>query len=228
MARREVVVIWLDGTFERGRYEAMKDEFNEQIAPSPPPPPPPTDPINNLIIVETTQDLENNGVVVLTVSTPAAAIELIKKHSGAKIIFISSGSLGKDMVPQIVGQYALIHSFYIFCFKMDKHCEWASDYASCLQMFDHPVDLLVRLMRDISQYFIEQGKMNLSLNDPAAALQYFKHSWDLETRANKRDKMESNPKEPGQALVQSDYREHLNLLEGENGLIRTAEQALSH
>ena len=38
--------------------------------------------------------------------------------------------------------------------------------------------------------------------------------------------MEPNTKEAGQTPVQSDYRGHLDLLEGENGLIRRAEKAL--
>jgi hypothetical protein len=93
-------------------------------------------------------------------------------------------------------------------------------------MFDHPIDLLVRLMRDISAYFIEQGKINLELNDASNALKYFNHAKNLEIRANQKDKMKPNTRNTGRPPIQPDFREHLNLLEGENGLIRRAENAL--
>jgi hypothetical protein len=223
MALPNVVVIWLDGTFEGDNYQSMKDEFNDPIASSSSPS---SDPIDQKTCHETKQDLLAHGAPVITARTADEAIELIKNYPTAKIFFISSGSLGKDMVPKIVNQYQLIHSFYIYCFKMIKHRDWASDYLSCLQMFDHPIDLLVRLMRDISEYFIEQGKTNLQFNDAKNALKYFNHARNLEIQANKKDKMKPNTKHTGRPSVQPDFRRHLDLLEGENGLIRRAENAL--
>jgi len=222
MALQNVVVIWLDSTFEGDNDPPMKEEFNKKIASSALP----SDPIDSLICRETQEDLVTYGAPVITVGTPDEAIKLIEDYPGAKIFFISSGSLGKDMVPKIVRQYPLIHSFYIYCFKMVNHCGWASEYDSCLQMFDHQVDLLVRLMRDISGYFIEQGKIYLKHNDANSALKYFKHAWNLETRANVKDKMKPNTKSTEKSPVQPDFRVHLDLLEGENGLIRQAENAL--
>ena len=198
MALSKVLVIWLDGTFIGDDYQPMKDEFNEQIAASSLP----SDPTERTICHETKEDLMAFGAPVVTARTPAEAIKLIESYPGTKIFFISSGSLGKDMVPEIVRRYQLIHSFYIFCFKMIKHCDWASEYTSCLQMFDHPVDLLVRLMRDISYYFIQQGKACLDFDYPTDALRYFNHAWNLETRANVRDKMKPNTKSTEKPRVQ--------------------------
>jgi hypothetical protein len=82
-------------------------------------------------------------------------------------------------------------------------------------------------MRDISDYFIQQGKTYLEhLDDAHNALKYFKHAWNLETRANERNKMEPNTKSTERPRIQPDFRRNLNLLEGENGLIRRAENAL--
>ncbi|CAF0947996.1 unnamed protein product [Rotaria sp. Silwood1] len=187
MSLQDVVVIWLDGTFEGDNYQKMKDEFNQKIGSTAASTS--SNDIDSLICKETKEDLITNGAPVITVSTSEEAFREIENHSEAKIFFISSGSLGKDMVPKIVRQYPLMHSFYIFCFKMTKHADWALDYTNCLQMFDHPIDLLVRLMRDISTYFIEQGKLYLEVNDPHNALKYFKHAWNLETRANEKDKV---------------------------------------
>ncbi len=224
MALQKLVVIWLDGTFAGDNDPPMKEEFNKKIASSASP----SDSIDSSICNETKEDLVTNGTVVITVGTPDEAIRRINDYSEAKIFFISSGSLGKDMVPRIVQQYLYIHSFYIYCFKMVKHTDWASEYASCLQMFDHPVDLLVRLMRDISDYFIQQGKAYLGFGDANNALKYFKHSWNLETRANEKDKMKPNTKSTERPRVQPDYRRQLDKLEGENGLIRQAEKALDN
>jgi hypothetical protein len=221
MALQQVVVIWLDGTFEGNHNQTMTNEFNKQIASSTPS----SDPIELAICHETRNDLLAHGAPVITTRTGDEAIELIQNYPNAKFFFISSGSLGKDMVPKIVQQYSFIHSFYIFCFKMANHCGWASEYVDCLQMFDHPIDLLVRLMRDISEYFINQGQIFLNGNDPHLALKYFNHAWNLENRANEKDKMKPNTKSTGKPSVQPDYRRHLDLLEGENGLIRRAERA---
>jgi hypothetical protein len=222
MALKKVVIIWLDRTFEGGHNQSMTNQFNEQIASSAAS----SDPIESAICHETKDDLLAHGAPVVTARTADEAIKLIESYPDAKIFFISSGSLGKDMVPEIVRRYSLIHSFYIFCFKMVDHCGWASEYVECLQMFDHPVDLLVRLMRDISEYFIKQGEQFLRDKDPHNALKYFQHSLNLEKRANERDKMKPNTKNSGKPLVQPDFRRNLDLLEGENGLIRQAERAL--
>jgi len=224
MALQKVVVIWLDGTFKGDNEPPMKEEFNKKIATSASATPP--DPIDSSICNETKEDLVTNGAPVITVGTPNEAIEEIGNYPGAKFFFISSGTLGKDMVPKIVQEYPFIHSFYIFCFKMVNHRDWASEYVECLQMFDHPVDLLVRLMRDVSDYFIQQGKAYLNLDDARDALKYFKHAWNLETRANEKDKMKPNTKSTEKPPVQPDFRLNLDLLEGENGLIRRAEKAL--
>ncbi|CAF3307957.1 unnamed protein product [Rotaria socialis] len=225
MPLQEVIVIWLDGTFKGGNYRSMRNEFDENITGSAPSSPC-SDEIDDLICNQTKQDLIINGVLVFTVKTVEEAIETIEIYSQARVLFISSGSLGKDIVPKIVGRYPLIHSFYIFCFKMFLHTDWASEYIDCLQMFDHPIDLLVRLMRDISLYFIEQGKIQLEFDEPGNALTYFKYAWNLETRANTRDKLPPNTKNQEGFIMQSDYRASLNLLEGDDGLIRQAEKRL--
>ncbi|CAF0850302.1 unnamed protein product [Rotaria sordida] len=224
MSLQDVVVIWLDGTFVGDNYRSMKDDFNQKLGSTTSSSS--SDEIDCLICKETKEDLVINGAPVITVSRSDEAMQQIETHSEAKIFFISSGSLGKDMVPTIVRQYPLIHSFYIFCFDMATHGNWALDYTNCLKIFDHPIDLLVRLMRDISTYFIEQGKLYLKFNDPNNALKYFKYAWNLETRANQKDKVPPNTKSKEKPTVQPDCRTRLNLLEGENGLIRQAEKAL--
>ncbi|CAF1245069.1 unnamed protein product [Rotaria sordida] len=93
-------------------------------------------------------------------------------------------------------------------------------------MFNFPTVLLVRLTRDISAYFIKQGKMYLQVDAPQNALTCFNHARNLEIQANERDKgkLNSNTKEPNCSHI--DFREHLDMLEGDGGLISRAKEAV--
>ncbi|CAF0742365.1 unnamed protein product [Didymodactylos carnosus] len=144
------------------------------------------------------------------------ALALVDYHKDKRIIFISSASLGKDIIPKITANHVHVHSFYIFCGQI-KHClDWAMDYLDCLQMFDFEIDLLVRLARDISKDIINQGKMYMmDLQDPTSALRYFESARTLEERANARDTL-NHP-----------FHEHLKMLNGEQnktGLIAQARE----
>ncbi|CAF4641571.1 unnamed protein product [Rotaria sp. Silwood1] len=85
-----------------------------------------------------------------------------------------------------------------------------------------------RLTRDIANYFIKRGQMllNSEVDMPKEALICFKHAQKLEIVANERDKMKPNLKHPEKNYAQPDFRDHLDLLEGDNGLISKAEEAI--
>jgi hypothetical protein len=145
--------------------------------------------------------------------TPDAALFDIKSHNNQRTILISSGSLGKRVIPYIVSTYSHVYSFYILCGCISNHVHWVLDYYSCIQIFDHEIDLLIRLVRDISHDIIKLGMTYLVLEDSTNALKCFEKAHTLETRANTTDQL-NDP-----------FYAHLRILDGhksEPGLIQEA------
>ncbi|CAF2696891.1 unnamed protein product [Rotaria sp. Silwood2] len=90
-------------------------------------------------------------------STIEKGLEYIVKNFEKKIFFISSGTIGKVIVPQIVN-LSQIQGIYIFCGDISRHTEWAGEYADKISaMLEHQDNLLERLTRDISIYIEKKG-----------------------------------------------------------------------
>ena len=152
-----------------------------------------------------------------------AMLELIEQrsHVQAKIILISSGSLGKEIIPIIRERGWPIHSYYIFCGDTTIHAEWGSKHLDAgvdIQMFDHELDLLLHLARDLSNQMIEQGKAVFNEN-PRGALLYFECARTLAEKAVNRD----TPMGPNDMHRPS--TKHRTILDGEDGLIAKAKRA---
>jgi hypothetical protein len=85
------------------------------------------------------------------------ALEYIRQNCNKKIFFISSGTIGREVVPQIA-DLAQIHGIYIFCMDISKQTDWAAEYAENISaMLVHQDDLLKRLTRDIADYLEKKG-----------------------------------------------------------------------
>jgi hypothetical protein len=177
--------IWLDQHIGRdGEYEAFKSKCQntlEEAAAIPP------DAINVLIWA-----MEQNVAPFLFAHTPAQAATLIEAHNDKQIIFISSGSLGQYMIPFISAFYTHVYKFFIFCGNIENYVKFGSNYRSCLQIFNHEADLLVRLARDISEDIIKQGELYMAVDDPENALKCFEHSLTLNVRANQMSNREDH------------------------------------
>lgn len=119
-----------------------------------------------------------------TIEKALAGIEL---HRNKRIIFISSGSLGKFIIPRIVSTFFNVYSFYVYCCDISLNRDWAFEYFPCVKIFDHELDLLVRLMRDISSDAIRLGTTYLAVDDPTSALKCFEAARELDNRANNTD-----------------------------------------
>ena len=206
-----VRIIWLDAFIgEDGKYESFKRNFQTTLRPAAAVPP---DNINVLIC-----SLTENAAPVLFAQTPAQAATLIEEHHDKQIIFISSGSLGKPMIPLICSVYLHVYRFYFFCYDIGKYLEFAMDYVCCLQMFNFETDLLVRLARDISKDIITQGEGYLEIDDAENALKCFEHVSTLNNDANRIDTL--NPP----CLV---YLKQLNGDGNNVGLIQRARDMLN-
>jgi hypothetical protein len=90
-------------------------------------------------------------------STIEKGLEYIRANPGKRIFFISSGSIGKEVVPQIV-DLPQIKGIYIFCGNISAHTGWAGDYVDNISaMLEHQDNLLERLTRDIAEYVEKKG-----------------------------------------------------------------------
>jgi tetratricopeptide (TPR) repeat protein len=166
------------------------------------------DPLDTIICA-----LNENAAPFIFVDTMEKAIKEIEFYQDKQIIFISSGSLGERIVPVISSKYRHVYSFYIFCAITANYLDLVLDYDSCLQIFTSELDLLVRLVRDISLEIINKGRYHLDIDDPKTALTFFEHSQKLEKTANEKDK------------ANGAFHKHLRLLEGyedDIGLIKKA------
>ncbi|CAF0774088.1 unnamed protein product [Adineta steineri] len=172
--------IWLDTHIGRdGEYQEFKRRFQNTLEETAAVPPVPQDPINALILA-----LELNGAPFLFAHEAAQAVKLIKDHHDKQIIFITSGSLGQHIIPNILASYPYVYRFYIFCNYIENYTELGIEYSSCLQMFNHETDLLVRLTRDISKDIIKQGEIYMNIYDLGNALKCFEHAVTLNVKAN--------------------------------------------
>jgi hypothetical protein len=85
------------------------------------------------------------------------ALEYIHQNPDKKIFFISSGTIGRIVVPKIA-DLPQIHGIYIFCANISLQTDWAGDYADKINaMLEHQDDLLQRLTRDIADYLEKKG-----------------------------------------------------------------------
>jgi hypothetical protein len=107
-----------------------------------------------------------------------------------QVFFITSGSMGKVIAPDIGQKYPSLKTIYVFCGYYKAHLGWVDD---CLDqnidciMYDFHTDLLVRLLRDVAEYFISEGDGELTHDKQLAysAIHYFRWSKILFERANK-------------------------------------------
>jgi hypothetical protein len=97
--------------------------------------------------------------------------------------------------------------------------EWEEQHELKLKMFRFHTNLLLRLTRDISYYFIQRGQTFLDADLPQNALTCFNHAKTLEIRANIREKIQTNSNNDEPTSPLPDFRDRLDLLEGDDGLI---------
>ncbi|CAF1226012.1 unnamed protein product [Adineta steineri] len=212
------IIIWLDAHIGAEKNcQEMKQKFQVGLVEAAAVPP---DLIDVLIC-----DMSKCGAPIEFAQTNEDALNHIENNLACskKIIFISSASLGREIIPEIQKKEFHIESYYIFCGDMKRHRDWAEDLINDgleVQMFDHEVTLLIRLCRDMSNILIEDGKTSLSQKEPEIALAYFKYAYALADKAVEYDKPK-DPKDPN--VLHRPSTAYRGLLDH---LINTAKQAL--
>lgn len=136
-----------------------------------------------------------------------------------KVYFITSGTLGVQIIPEILNENILIYAYYIFCGQMSTYGEWGRECLAKklnIKMFDFETDLLIRLARDMSREFIKEGEKVLNLRHPHSAVKYFEYAYRLAERANDCERANGNDRHPPS-------NEHKLKLDGAKGLMAQAE-----
>jgi hypothetical protein len=114
-------------------------------------------------------------------------VECFEQNQHKRIIFITSGSIGQTAVPIILERFK--HTFtdpvtdepydsiYVYCHNIEYQMHWALDYREYIQIFNYDADLLVRMIRDIANYFVMIGKRLLEEDPPNNAAAYYRFNW---------------------------------------------------
>ena len=212
-------ILWLDAHIGApGQYFELKSQFQRDLASEVANFDTLTDPIDQII-----GSIREFAAPITFASDIPAMLALIEQrsHAQADIILITSGSLGRQIIPIIRERGWPIHSYYIFSSNTVGHLEWALDLLDAgvdIQMFDFDLDLLIRLARDLSNKMTEAGRAVLNDN-PRAALRYFECARTLAEKAVERD----TPSDPNDMYRPS--TSHRHILDGDEGLIARAKRA---
>jgi hypothetical protein len=109
-------------------------------------------------------------------------LKAFEQNEDKRIFFITSGPLGRCIVPKIIERYRRIFtdpitnvpypSIYIFCHHIEYEMDWAMEYLDYVQIFNFDSELLERMTRDIAEYYIERGRRIHHENDLKGALRY--------------------------------------------------------
>ncbi|CAF4166339.1 unnamed protein product [Rotaria sordida] len=200
-------IIWLDTHIGvMGQYKALNQQFKSAVQPVAVMPP---NQINELICY-----FEENVAPIEFVSTIDDALSLIQYEKDKRIIFISSGVLGEQIIPTITSEYPRVYFFYIFSGYVRRLVEWALErgYDHCMKILDHEFDLLVHLTRDMSNEIITLGQSYMTLHDGKSARKCFVTAETLEMQANAVDALHNR----------APFLKRLQILQGPNGLIQQA------
>ncbi|CAF3261609.1 unnamed protein product [Rotaria sp. Silwood2] len=97
---------------------------------------------------------------VQTFTDVNSCIQYVQSHPNEPIYLIVSGSLAKEVVPEIYESSNILQIF-LFCGSVSAYAEWAMDYCDKMMIFDHGDDLLERLWNDIQSRLREQATLCL-------------------------------------------------------------------
>ncbi|CAF1343157.1 unnamed protein product [Didymodactylos carnosus] len=163
------VTVWLDAYIGNPKdYHTLKDKFGTNIQP--------LITLNqnekeldeypvNYENPETLKKLRDTVYCLKAFFEVDKCLEFINSNQDKKIFSISSGTMGKQIVPKIA-ELSQIHGIYIFCGYISAHTQWAMDYVNNISaMLEHQDDLLIRLTKDIAKYLEEKGDQYAQKSD---------------------------------------------------------------
>lgn len=116
--------------------------------------------IDNLIAMPYVNEMninKPNSTLWMFTSVDSCANFIEKlSQSNTTIFLITSGSLGRKLVPRIYNNQH-IHNIYVFTNCVVLQIDWAIDFLDKIIVFDHELDLLSRIARDIASYYTQRA-----------------------------------------------------------------------
>ncbi|CAF1155281.1 unnamed protein product [Adineta steineri] len=105
-----------------------------------------------------------------------------------KIFLITSGQMGRAILPLIKQKCIDVftdpitnepcQSIYVFCHSTERNMDWMLQYYEYLAPpFTFDADLLVRMIRDIANYFVIESKHLLESDPPNYSAAYNRLTW---------------------------------------------------
>ncbi|CAF2059794.1 unnamed protein product [Rotaria magnacalcarata] len=165
------LIIWLDAHIgDPEKYHNLKKSFSSNI-----------DPRNQTWTMLTGTDIDDllrvgepkpvkfGGILVLliTFTDPNACYQAFETYSNKRILFITSGTLGKHIVPRILENFPQVftdpvakvpyNAIYVFCGYISAHIPWAMPFLDYILMFNHETDLLLRMTCDMAKYYLTKA-----------------------------------------------------------------------
>jgi hypothetical protein len=119
-------------------------------------------------------------------------LQYIEEIQNDRILFIASSRLGQPAVEVLLKRYR--HSFtnkntnepynsiYIFCSNIRAATKWACDYYEYVHIFNFEQELLTRMIRDLGEEFLDQGKQLMEANQYESAVERLCWAKSLFTR----------------------------------------------
>lgn len=192
------IIIWLDQYIgEVQQYHQLKKGVGEQANPEKLLPDSPFDKnLNDLALLKINMEESFDQIPsnLKAFSDENECLECIGESlkNNLKVFFITSGSKGKLIGPKILDNHPSLKTIYVFCGYCQAHLDWIFDCldrdVECIVQ-EHHMDLLVRLLRDVAEYFVKEGDHLLSRSEQLAysAISYFTWAKLLFERANRFD-----------------------------------------
>ncbi|CAF1583783.1 unnamed protein product [Didymodactylos carnosus] len=145
-------------------------------------------------------------------------LEFIRGNASKKIFFISSGTLGKEIVPQIA-EWSQVHGIYIFCGNILYHKDWAINYCDHItSILEHQDDLLLRLTRDIAEYLEKKGDHYSALGETVKVKHCY--AWAIKLLLRTRDMGGRNYQDMHDRLMRKFAKAEISREESENNVIQ--------
>jgi hypothetical protein len=103
-------------------------------------------------------------------------VAFLQENQDKRIFFITSGQMGEAVLPLIKSKCENIfidpvtkepyEFIYVFCHSIERQMNWMPEYSEYIKAFTFDTDLLVRMIRDIANYFVVDAKRLMEANPP--------------------------------------------------------------